>query len=298
MGKEAEEVQVLLDIIRKRGDASTKCLERVFYQTVPNDAVPADDEDVFQAILIRSRFSPHSNDYVRANYENMIGRQLTIGNHSIHALLDCGQSELIGQFVVERNLEGDLLKGLVAKAYRLGDKNLPLLVKCWLQQSFFLERSDHFKSLIKERADDQYSQLVWDWIQSNGKFDTIQENCCLVPVHSIKRLMFEKDISVAAVEEMLREVQSYQLQGKIIPREVVIFYTVVYWEAPEKVVSHFLDQLPPDYMLDHTFICELSRSINYSSGLWGRLGKRGGMVKDVLKRHFGYYRPDLVSLFD
>ena len=279
----------------ERCDDDTRCLASIFSQTVPSEAIPAGKEDVFQAMLIRFRFSPHSNDYVRANYENMIGRQLTIGSHSMHALLDCEQSELIGQFVVEQKLEYALLKGLVAKMCRLGDKNLPLLVKLFLKQ--FSGESYQLKNLIKEGADEQYAQLVWDWIQSNGQFDTIAENCCLMPVHSLKRLMFEKAISVAAVQEMLSEVQGYQVKEIIIPKEAAILYTVMYWEAPEEVVLHFLDQLTPDCKLDSRFIRHLSQSTKYSIELWGRLAKRCQKLSVPWKTLIGVFRPDLIGLF-
>ena len=147
-------------------------------------------------------------------------------------------------------------------------------------------------------GNDQHIQLVWDWIQNNREFDTIAENCCLVPVHSLKRLMFEKNISVAAVEEMLSKVQGYQLKGDIIPKKVAILYTAMYWKAPEEVVIHFSDRLTPDCMLDHTFIRQLSRWTKYSIRLWGRLVKCGGLSTDDLKENFQDYRPDLLSLFD
>ena len=295
IGKEAVEVQVLLDIILERGDNDTKYLARTFYQTVSSDAMPADKEDVFQAMLIRFCFSPHSNDYVRTNYRNMIARQITIGYQSIHALLDCGQSELIGQFVVDSSLNYVLLKGLVTKMCRLGEKNLPLLVQRYLIKSY--GKSYYFKTLIKEGADDQCTQLVWDWIQSNRESNIIAEYCCLVPVHSLRRLMFEKDISVAAVQEILSSVQAYQVQENTIPKEAAILYTVMYWEAPEEVIIHFLDQLPPDCKFNPGSICRLSQSTKYSIQLWERFVKCGGLWKDDLKSYFEYYRPNLVSLF-
>ena len=126
----------------------------------------------------------------------------------------------------------------------------------------------------------------------------VAENCCLVPVHSLKRLMFEKDISVSAVEEILSEIQCYRVEDNIIPKEVATFYTVIYWEASEEVLIHFLDRLSLDCKLDWFFISELSRSTNYSIGLWGRLVKCGRLVTNYLKSYFESYRPNLLSLFD
>ena len=126
----------------------------------------------------------------------------------------------------------------------------------------------------------------------------VADNCCLVPVHSLKRLMFEKNISVGAVEKILSEIQGYRVEDGIIPKEVAIFYTAIYWEAPEEVVIHFLDRLSLDCKLDWFFIGELSRSTKYSISLWGRLVECGGLVTNYLKSYFESYRPDLLSLFD
>ena len=105
-------------------------------------------------------------------------------------------------------------------------------------------------------------------------------------MHLLKRLMFEKGISVAAVEEMLSEVQGYQVKGNIVSKKAAIFYTVMYWEAPEEVVIHFLDQLTTDCNLSLTSIYELSRSTKYSIALWGQLVKCGGLSASGLKEHF------------
>lgn len=296
MGQEAGEVEALLDIILECGDSDTKRLASVFYRMVSCDAIPADDTDVFQAMLIRFHFSPHSNEYVRANYVSMIGSRLWISHASIHALLDCGQSELIASSIVHPYLSSDVLKGLVAKMCRLCDKNLSRLVHCFLK--FYSKSEYHFKTLLKEGADDQYTQLVWDWIQSNGRFDTIESSCCRVAVHSLRRLMFEKSISVAAAEKMLSEMQGYQIKENSISREAAIFYVVMYWEAPEEVVIHFLGQLTPNCKLDTKFVCDLSRSTKYSIEFWGQLVKCGGLSADNLKAHFECYRPDLLSLFN
>ena len=117
-----------------------------------------------------------------------------------------------------------------------------------------------------------------------------------MPVHSLKRLMFEKDISVAAVEKMLSEEQDYQLGRYAQYKKIVSFYTVMYWEAPEEVVIHFLGQLPPNCKHTLDFILRLSRSTKYSIELWGRLVKWRGMVTDDSKAYFKFYRPDLLSL--
>ena len=109
--------------------------------------------------------------------------------------------------------------------------------------------------------------------------------------------MFEKDISVAAVEEMLSEAQGYQVKENIIPKEAAILYTVMYWEAPEEVVIHFLDRLAPDYMLAWGFIRNLSRSAKYSIGFWGRLVKHCGKLSLPWKALIECFRPDLIGLF-
>lgn len=294
--REAEEFQILLNAIIEFGDANTKCLASVFYRLVSSEAIPVGTEDVYRAMLIRFYFSPHSNDYVKENYERLMEGSVAISHRTVDALLDCGQSERISQFKFRCDSLG-ALEGLLAKMHRLGDRNLSVLVKTYLDENDVAP--DFLRTLIKQRAADWYIQLVWDWLRPPmGYFDRVDRSCCLLPVETLKRLMFEEDISVDAVQAMLGEVRGYDTMRNRIPTEVALLYIVMFWEAPEKVIAYFLDQLAPNCRLELSAIWPLIWSTKYSFGLWKRLFKHCGNLLAPLKPQIASYRPDLLCLFN
>lgn len=294
----AEEFQHVLCIIMERGDDATQCMARVFSQVVPSAAVPMETEDVYQAILVRFRFSPHSNRYVEVNYESMIKEPLVIGYHSMNALIECGQFELISRFEFVCTRRG-ALQGLMMHLYRLGnEKLLHLVVNKYIDQNG--RAPDLLKTLLEQRVADWYVQLVWDRVNSDCKNIGIVGNCCSAPVDSLKRLMFDEHIPIDDIDEMLSKVQEQELQTleEMIPREAALLYTVIFWEAPEKVIIHYLDQVASDYSLEFTIVWELKWSTKYSHQLWKRLAKHCGKVGYARRREVQLFRPDLLSLFN
>lgn len=87
----------LLAIVLERGDAGPKLLAGVSCQVVSSDAILAGVKDVYQAMLIRFCFSPHSDACVRANYTSTIAKLTTAGWHSMPALFNYRQSQAIGR---------------------------------------------------------------------------------------------------------------------------------------------------------------------------------------------------------
>lgn len=294
LGKEPGEAWELLDAIVEHGDAHTKCLVNVFDQVVSSHDMPAGAEDVYQAMLVRFHCSLHCTAYVWENYTSMTVGPLKIGYHSMHALLGCGKSELIAWFELCCDSQG-ALEALLVKMHRLGDMNLPLVVQRYLEQHC---RAPYLlRTLIRQSASDWYIQLVWNWIQAKSAFSETAECCCIAPVCSLQRLVACGDISVEAVEEILSNVHAYQGSAAMIPREVVNLYTVMFWEAPEKVIVHFIDQLAVDCRLDFEIVHDFSFSTKYSIGLWRRLVKHSQAMKGYWSIRLEFFRPDLLGLF-
>lgn len=270
--RKSGEVLELLDTLWKQGDYATKCMVSVFHQEVPIHIIPEGAHDMYRAMLIRFRFSPHCTEAVRANYEGMLEKLRKVDYRSVHALLDCGQSALVGKFGVCCDLSAGAMKGLIAKMYRLGDENLPALVEKYLEWNDVAPLL--LKTLIHQRVDNGYIQLVWEWIQAKQELRTIGESCCLASVDSLRRLVFEEDLSGEKVQELLSDINVYQTMEGIVPKDVARLYTAIFWEAPEKVISYFFGQIIPGYILDYKTICHLRWSNRHSEALWKQLVRR------------------------
>lgn len=261
MGKKPEEVKELLHIIMTQGDPDTTCLASVFHGEVLSDDIPAAAKDVYQAILTRFNASLHRNVYVTTNFNLMMQSQPEIGYHSMRALLGCGNFKQIGQCTLQLTLEE-----LMDAMYQPGIGNLLPLVDGYLwknQRPAFL-----LKNLLKRNADDLYIQFVWDWAQNYHIADFIDGNCCLLPVDSMRRFMFEENMSVHDAEEILSEVQAYQGVNGMVSREAASLYMAIFWEAPENVILHFLSKVDPDYKLDFMHAWGVYHLKKYSPELW------------------------------
>lgn len=187
------------------------------------------------------------------------------------------------------------IEALVAKMQYLGDRNILGLVGVILKWEF--SPSYMLKRLLQNRVGNWYSEHVWKWIQNKKTPDTITCICCTVPMHSLQRLLFEPSLPVGAIEDMLSEMEDIQFSQDMIPRDVVVLYTVMFREASEETIVYFLDRVASDYKLDCELISQLAWSSRYSEALWKRLVKRS--QKPALRHmmRFANYRPDLASLF-
>lgn len=285
MGKKPEEAKELLHIITTQGDADTTCLASVFYGEVLSDDIPAAAKDVYQAILTRFNASLHRNAYVTTNFNLMMQSQPEIGYHSMRALLDCGNYKQISQCTLKLTLEE-----LMDAMYQPGNSNLLPLVNGYLwrnQRPVFL-----LKDLLKRNADDLYIQFIWDWAQEHHIADFIDGNCCLLPVDSMRRFLFEENMSVHDAEEILSEVQAYQgADGRMVSREAALLYMAIFWEAPENVVRHFLSKVDPEYRLDFMHAWGLYHLTKYSPELWKGLFKHMDLSRGM--HAIQSRRPDL-----
>lgn len=130
------------------------------------------------------------------------------------------------------------------------------------------------KTLLRQRVNDGYTQLVWEWIQAKQELRTIGESSCLAPVNSLRRLVLEEDVSGERVQELLSDVNAYQTLDGMVPKDVARLYTAIFWKAPEKVISYFFGHIVPDYILDYETVCNLRWSNRHSEALWKQLVRR------------------------
>lgn len=267
----AEEASNLLGLVLNHGDDKSKYLALAFYELVSPRRLKSGKRDVYQAMLIRFRFSPITNANVELNYNSMLKRQPVIGYHSTCALLDCRQYALLNRCRLAI-FESAFLRALIGRMYRLNDDQLNMftakLVGCYLGAPKLL------KFLILSKADDWHVQLVWNAIQLN-EFHSNVAHYCRAPLETLKAIVFERDILPENVQKMLAMLDGFwdDESGKAIPREVHLLYTVMFWEASEQVISYFLAKVPRDY--------NLKRGIKYAQNMM-RLGKYSGELLRML----------------
>lgn len=285
--KKPGEVVELLGAVLEHCDYATRCMADAFYREVSTQSIPR-SKDRYGAMLTRFRFSLHCTDAIRANCERMFERLPHIGYYGTHAPLDCGKSELLGEFADYHNLSSHAIKGLMARMYRLGDKNLPMLVRNYLEGN---DRAPLLlKTLIQQRIDGEYVQPVWDWIQSKQGLRTIGTSCCRMSTASLKSLVSERGISVEAAEGLPSEVGGYQAEDDMVSMDVAVLYMVISWEAPEKVITYHLDRSSPERALDYKTVRHLKWSAKHLAILWSQLVKRFRPLGGDWRPDFGSFR--------
>lgn len=289
---EASEAERLLRLVREQGDEGTKYLANTFYPPTFMHVPSLLERDVYQAMLIRFHSSPISNEHVVRHYTDMLAGLQTIDHHTICALLDCRQFQIAEKhrFTHVNAVE---LSALMDRTFRSKDDTLnPFIRNCLLM----LQRSAKLlKCLVCRKADQAYVQLAWSSIQERKQHGNFTDFCCYAPLEALERLVFEKDISIDAVKGLLGMLDEVYGPGVEVTKEAHILYTVMFWEAPENVIEHFLDMVPEGCMLEQEALELLLRSTKYSAQFWKKLIERFGAVDSSLREEIATFRPDLVE---
>lgn len=288
---EIKDANDLLDFLIKHGDSEVKQLASAFYGPVPAIVVANLKKDVYRAMLIRFRFGFVCNEHIVSNFESMLKTLSNVGYHTACALLDCGQAQELAQHAFDYSL-GINFGPVVDKIYRSKEQGV-------LNQ--FIDK--HFKRapggpqllkwLIKRGADESYIQVVWDAIQIKTEPLLVEYHCCSMPLSMLKRLLLEQDISLATVWEMLRVLQGYKMDDEYVRKEVHVLYTVIFWEALEGIIDHFLDRILSDCELDYRLALGLLRMTKYSSEFLEKLLQRCGMMPIFIKEELGKFRSEM-----
>lgn len=284
------EAKKLLALVEKHGNAECRHLPSAFHGPASDAGLTASEKDVYRAMLIRFYSGPICNDHVVQNCESVLEKLLKAGYHTNCALLDCRQSHILYKCRVGGFSSSDF-QMIIDKMHRLNDQGLALLLQKYVQHSYMAPHL--LKRLIKEKTDDSYIQIVWSAIQHTQCLRLLDFHCCCAPLETLKRLAFEQDASFDCVEKMLDILAGYQGYGDRISREAHIFYTVLFWEAPEKVVAHFLGRVPLECKLVYKPDWGLLQVAKYSARLWRMLIRRFGFRNDLTPVEIEKVRPDL-----
>lgn len=292
---EANGARELLELVLKHGDAGAKRLARVFLEPISSSDLEGPQRDVYQAVLTRFRFSAICNEQVVQNYRGMMGRLESVGYHAACAFIDCRQDSVLDLSKLEVPAKIDL-DALVDKMHRLQDNRLDLLIREGIRR--LDDAAGLLKHLIKRKADDAYVQLVWDSIQSAHQFRSLGYYCCLVPVAVLWGLACDPGFSVEKAHQVLGALNGFQHRVLRVSKEAHIFYTALFWEAPEEVISQLLDQLPDACELNRRFVWRLLQVPRYSGALCTRLVRHFGRVNMQVYQQIKTFRPDLIGGVD
>lgn len=292
LGEEVGEAKELLALAVKHGDDQTGRLASAFHRPVSIDDVRGLERDVYQAMLIRLRFHPICNAHVIQNYEKLLRGLPEVGYHTACALFDCGKHELACQYGFGAIDDADL-DSLLDRLIRLQSAALSTLIPEYVRR--FQDAPKLLRRLIQRGVDDAHIKLVWDMIQGAGSLYATSQHSCSVPVEALKRLVFERDISVENVEKMLGVLTGFQENGKAVSREVHVLYTLVFWEAPEPVIDHFIGLIPDDFRLNCALVWRLLFSTTRSNGLCRKLIRHMGLLGYSRRARLLKFRPDLIE---
>lgn len=243
------------------GDDETKLLARVFNESVYTAEVESHDSDVFRAVLIRLCFSPICNGHIFQTYEMMLSEPFKLSYHTACAFLDCEEYGLLSEIKL-CNVSNSALELLAHRIYRLQKPSLLRLV-----HKFYKHRSGSpklLKSLVREGEDSGFNEFIWNAITKSESAPCIAKHCCCAPLDALKGLLLDSHISVVEVQKTLCMLNGFQMFGQRFPTEVHVLYTVMFWEAPEDVIDHFLGLVPTGFKLDEFLVRELLRLTKYS----------------------------------
>lgn len=290
--KEARKVEQLLGLVLKHGDTQSKFLANAFYGPVSDFDLLHREKDVYRAMLIHFNCSAACSGYIAQNYAAMQRRVLKVGPHTARAFIDCGSAQLLHQYRDDGLFLIDF-QALADKLCRLHDQSMIPLAKRCLERSYMTAKL--LKRLVQTKADDSYIQLVWGSIKSMSRNRLIDDHCCFAPVEVLRRLVFEPEISIEDARRMLSMLDGFDGYGDQISKEAHAAYTVMFWEAPEGILEHFLGKAPHDLKLDCVCSWGMLHSKKYSRGFWTRLVERCGSAGSLLPELIAQFRPDLAK---
>lgn len=289
------EAKRLRELVLKHGDTKTVHLASAFKRQMMTDGISFSEREVYNAMLIRFRFSSLCNQHIIHNYSLMLAEGLQASYCSLCAFLDHGQSKRASERL-SMVLGWAASEAVIERAYRVAGRSMAALYTKYGE--VFSGAPKLLKRLLKRNVNDPRARLVWSSIQSASRTRRVDDYGCLAPLATLKRLLYEKDISAADVTRMVSTLDGFRCNGMQISQELHVLYTVIFWEVSENVIAHFLDQVPEACKLECDFIWGLLLMKKYSKEFCGKLLwhiKGAGSYWGKMVRE---YRPDLAETLD
>lgn len=283
----------LLGRVLHKGDHSIQCLADIFSKKVNEITFEQPKPAFYQALVIYLRFSPLCNENVRLNFDTMIQHSLERTYHVAHALLECGQFEAFGVSGSFSPADEDLGEELIDEICQLnGDHSLDwLLCECIDAYHYAPEL---LRSLIQRKADDHFIQLVYNVLRERQPYSTA-EYSCMLPLSVLKRLALEVDLTIREAKKMVGSLNGFQKSGRSFSKLEHILHTLTFWAAPEKVIQHFLNQLPGQSVTSLEIYVPLVRMLRYSDSFFEGLVRRTKLGDSRMKDDIEKFRPNLAK---
>lgn len=249
----------------------------------------------YQAILTYLCFSEMRTPVAVTNFNRMLNMSPDFGMNGLYALLHCKQYSLIAILASRDKVALDweqsltfIDKLLQAKVTKL----IPYFAKNAVQMP---GGADFVKGLILRNAADAYVAIFVDLLNGPDRQCDHCSYCFYAPGAALKSLASGADLSLENVAELLNDANGYYHDSKQISREVHVVHTLMFWEAVETVLSHFISQIPQGEFVDFKIFKTILRSTKYADDF---------VVKSSqLCEHFGdqeivfikEFRPDLAG---
>lgn len=288
-GKTADK---LVQLAIKHGDDNVRRMASLFSSSVRFPIFPDAQEDIYQAVLIRFRYSHNCTPAVVQNYRKMLTTMTTteLYTRTLEALIDCRQFDLVFRYAFQ-SFPLENLAAYIFRLCQLKDSTFdPIVGRC---VRLYSNAPHLLKRLLWERADEAQVQLVWASMQAKAT----RLHCCSAPLNVLKKLMLEQNVPIDDVRRMLSPLEGFQEGDSFVSKEVHILGTLMFWEASEEAISYFLDLIPTAEKFIYSSFVEFLKSTKYSIGLCkkllGRLGLLGLGMQELLEFRLDLAKFDL-----
>lgn len=302
--KKPVEANKLLQLAYTQGDAQTKLLAGIFFKPFSEDhlAIPGHNPRdtrpliVYWAMLIRFRFSSLCSDRVIEYFEAMLKTRQHASYHSACAFLDCQQFQLMNpdNFC---GAHGCKYEALAAKMYQLPSGELSLLIqKCFIATP---NAPRIFKHLLRRGAKDSYVHLVHDAIRSRNLDRQLDDYLCMAPLPVLRRLAFQHAISIASVHELFSVADEIPIHEEINSKEAYTLSMLIFWDAPESVIIHALDNSMDGHKLPMEivsgFVQQPEHPVELRKRILGRMGAANPTQLEFMRTHLIERAPELAD---
>lgn len=231
----------MLELLQEKGDESVQKVLKSLEEQVGISTIDRAHRDVYQALLIYLHSSKMNTPAVDRNYASMFARP-AFGFHSLCALFHC-KKDISPKEIADYGckLEDSELLAFTVKLYQ--SKRLDLVAVCAGRLVENLVGLKFAKSLVLRNADDSYIQTFLRAIGRCNRPHALAA-CFCMPLETLKQIASMQNLSVSNAEEMLSGIRGYDSHRRPISRELQVVQLLIFWEAPETVVAHYIAQLP------------------------------------------------------
>lgn len=287
--------QDMLKLVQAKGDSSIKLIlnlmNRVYAVSHSNDKAL----DAYQAILTHLRFSKMCTPSVEANFEDMLYSSRFIGVESLKAMLCCRQFKLIAQLAADDRISLSWADNftLLDRLWQL--KRLKLVPFFAIGAIHGPGSADFVKSLILRFESPEYISMFTSVLKGPGeKFNHC--SFCFCASEFFLRVIFRRpDFIPEYICNGLRKENGYQHGNKQVSRAVHVVHMLMFWEATEKNIAHFIAKIPPRELIDFEVFKTILLSKRYTDDFIVGSSNLCGPFQDPEIIFIKEFRPDLAD---